>query len=112
MERILIAGATGYLGGYIAGNLDKKECFVRLLVRNPEKPGQKKIKADEIIVGEVTKAETIKDCCESIDVVISTVGITRQKDKLGYMDVDYQANLNLLREVKRVGSENLSMFRC
>jgi len=103
MERILLAGATGYLGGYIAEYLDKKDYFVRLIVRNPEKLGQKKIKADETIVGEITKAESIKDCCENVDVVISTVGITRQKDKLGYMDVDYQANLNLLREAQKEG---------
>ena len=35
--------------------------------------------------------------------VISTVGITKQKDGLTYMDVDYQANLNLLEEAKKSG---------
>jgi uncharacterized protein YbjT (DUF2867 family) len=35
--------------------------------------------------------------------VISSVGITRQKDGLTYMDVDYQANLNLLNEAKSAG---------
>jgi len=31
------------------------------------------------------------------------VGITRQKDGLTYMDVDYQANMNLLEEAKKAG---------
>jgi uncharacterized protein YbjT (DUF2867 family) len=39
----------------------------------------------------------------NIDVVISTIGITRQKDGLTYMDVDYQANMNLLHEAKQNG---------
>jgi uncharacterized protein YbjT (DUF2867 family) len=35
--------------------------------------------------------------------VISSIGITKQKDGLTYMDVDYQANINLLDEAKRNG---------
>lgn len=38
-----------------------------------------------------------------MDAVITTVGITRQKDGLTYMDVDYGANVNLLREAERAG---------
>ncbi len=38
-----------------------------------------------------------------MDVVISCLGITRQQDGLGYLDVDYQANLNLLEEAERAG---------
>ncbi len=62
------------------------------------------IEADEVLKDEVTVSESIKGCCEGIDVVISTVGITRQKkDGLTYMDVDYQGNMNLLNEAKRSG---------
>jgi uncharacterized protein YbjT (DUF2867 family) len=35
--------------------------------------------------------------------LISTLGITRLKDGLRYIDVDYQANLNLLKEAKQAG---------
>lgn len=35
--------------------------------------------------------------------VISIVGITRQKDGFTYMDVDYWGNANLLSEAKRSG---------
>ena len=51
----------------------------------------------------MTKAETIKGCCNQIDVVISTVGITRQKEGLTYMDVDYQTNMNLLQDARISG---------
>ena len=37
--------------------------------------------------------------------VISTVGIIRQKDGLTYMDVDYQANANLIDAAKQNGVE-------
>lgn len=103
MKRILLAGATGYLGGFIAKELLKKSCPLRVLARNPEKLKQNSIEIAEIFQAEITQPDSIKGCCKDIDVVISSVGITRQKDGLTYMDVDYQANMNLLLEAKQNG---------
>lgn len=100
MNRILLAGATGYLGGYIAGELEGRSLPVRVIARNPEKLRHINM---EVLQAEITRPETIRDCCRDIDVVISTVGITRQKDGLTYMDVDYQANMNLLTQAKISG---------
>lgn len=103
MKRILLAGATGYLGSYIAEELQKRAYYVKVIVRNTERLKEKNIETNEIYKGELTKPSSIKGCCSNIDVVISTVGITRQKDGLTYMDVDYQANMNLLQEAKKSG---------
>ena len=101
MENILLAGSTGYLGIYIARELQKRSCFFRTIARNSKKLEQHGIKASEVIEAELTDPDSIRDCCKGIDVVISTVGITKQKDGLSYMDVDYQANINLLREAQK-----------
>ena len=103
MNRILLAGATGYLGGYIAKELLKRSYPVRALARNPEKLKQNSVEVTEIFQSEITQPDSIKGSCKEIDVVISSVGITRQKDGLTYMDVDYQANMNLLLEAKQNG---------
>ena len=103
MNRVLLAGATGYLGGYIAKELLKRSYPVRVIVRNPQKLKENAIEATEVFQAEITQRDSIKDCCRNIDTVISTVGITRQKEGLTYMDVDYQANLNLLQEAKQNG---------
>ncbi len=103
MNRVLLAGATGYLGGYIAKQLLGGSDPVRVIARYPERLKEKNIEVSEIVEAEITKPESIKDCCKDIDVVISTVGITNQKDGLTYMDVDYQANMNLLEEAKKSG---------
>ena len=103
MKKILLAGSTGYLGSYIAKELQKQAYFYRTIARNPEKLKQKDIEANEVIKAELTKPASITESCKDIDVVISTVGITRQKDGLTYMDVDYQANMNLLDEAKKSG---------
>ena len=103
MKGILLAGSTGYLGSYIAKELQKRSCFFRAIARNPEKLKQNDIEANEVLKAELTDPDSISECCKGIDVVISTVGITRQKDGLTYMDVDYQANMNLLKEAKKSG---------
>ena len=103
MNRVLLAGATGYLGSYIAKELLKRSYPIRVIARNPDKLKQNNIELTEILQTEITQPASIKDCCKNIDIVISTVGITRQKDGLTYMDVDYQANLNLLQEAIQSG---------
>lgn len=101
-EKVLLAGATGYLGRFITQELIDRGYETKIVVRNKEKV---KLNAPnlEIIEAQVTKAESLKDTCKNVDIVISTVGITRQKDGLTYMDVDYQANANLIDEAKKSG---------
>ena len=103
MKKILIAGATGYLGNYIAQELKQQDYYTKVLVRNPKKFEQSGTTADEIVKAEITDKSTLEDCCKDIEVVISSIGITKQKDGLSYLDVDYQANLNLLEVAKRSG---------
>jgi uncharacterized protein YbjT (DUF2867 family) len=107
MKKVLLAGVTGYLGSYIAKELQKRAFTIRAIIRNTAPLKEKSIEVNEIIEAELTKPKTIKGCCKQIDVVISTVGITRQKDGLTYMDVDYQANMNLLQEARVSGVKKL-----
>ena len=96
MKKILVGGATGYLGRYLIMELKKQGYWVRALARNASKLNDLNECIDEVFEGEVTRPESLSGLCEGIDVVISVIGITRQKDGLTYMDVDYQGNKNLL----------------
>jgi uncharacterized protein YbjT (DUF2867 family) len=96
-KTVLIAGATGYLGRFLVSEYARRGWRVRALVRR---------EADlpaELIHAEATRPETLEGCMEGVDLVISALGITRQADGLTYRDVDYQANLNLLKEALRAG---------
>jgi len=96
MIKVLVAGATGYLGRFLIKELKKQNYWVRALARNVNKLDDLKDYIDEVFEAEVTKPETLNGICDGIDAVISSIGITRQKDGLTYMDVDYQGNKNLL----------------
>ncbi len=103
MDRILLAGATGYLGKYILRELLSRGYNTEVIVRNSNKIDNELVKNEllEVKKAEVTKIDSLKGCCENVATIISTVGITKQKDGLTYMDVDYQANMNLLEVAKK-----------
>ena len=106
MKRVLVAGATGYLGKYVTKEFKKYGYWVRALVREKSlnklaetgpflQPPVKEY-IDDVFIGEITNIQTLHRLCEDIDIVFSSVGITRQRDKVSFMDVDYQGNKNLL----------------
>ena len=104
-EKILLAGATGYLGQYILAALLREEYPTRIVVRNKSKlsPALLTHPLLEVVEAEVTQPDTLRGVCKGVHKVISTVGITRQKDGLTYEQVDFQANKNLLDEALREG---------
>lgn len=101
--KILIAGSTGYLGSHIVKELMARRLEFKAIARNPYKLEQLGVSPSRIIEAQVTDKTSLTDTCADIDTVISAVGITRQKDGLTYMDVDYQANKNLLDEAIKSG---------
>ncbi|MFK4754549.1 SDR family oxidoreductase [Oceanobacter antarcticus] len=103
MKTVLLAGGTGYLGGHIWQLLLQQGYRVRALVRNPDNVDPLIAHLSDVRTVEVTHPASLRDCCEGVDLVISTLGINRQQDGLRYRDVDYQANLNLLQEAQRSG---------
>jgi uncharacterized protein YbjT (DUF2867 family) len=127
LKRVLIAGATGYLGKFAAQVFKERGYHVRVLTRSEERlnepgpftaPGLSKDDVDEIFVGEISKPETLDGLLDDIDLVFSAVGISRQRDGLTFEQVDYQCNKNLIdlcqsSDVKRFvyvsmqGAENI-----
>lgn len=98
--KVLVAGSTGYLGRFITQELINRGADTTIIVRNENRINLKAPNL-KIIEAQVTQPDTLMGVCDNIDIVISSVGITRQKDGLTYMDVDYQANVNLLNEAKK-----------
>ncbi len=112
IKRVLVAGATGYLGKYAVKAFKERGYWVRVLTRSERrlrKPGPFKAPAiteadaDEVFVGELTKPETLDGVMDGIDLVFSSVGISRQRDGLTFEQVDYQCNATLIELAKAAG---------
>ena len=93
---VVVAGATGYLGRHIVKQYMSMGWHVRDQVRNVAAARASGLEAPEFIEGEATQPLPLRGLMDGVDLVISTLGITRQRDGLSYWDVDYQANVNLL----------------
>lgn len=99
MPTLLVAGATGYLGGFVVAEAKRRGYRVRALAR----PGKPVPGADEVFEGEATRPETLTGLCAGVDLVFSSLGITRQTDRVTFEDVDHLANRNVLREAEAAG---------
>jgi uncharacterized protein YbjT (DUF2867 family) len=105
MKKVLVAGSTGYIGRYVVQELKSRGYWVRALVRNSDKikahgahlePSLENL-ADEFFMGDATKLDSIVDLCNGVDIVFSSLGMTRPDFVHSSFDVDYKANLNILR---------------
>ena len=105
---VLVAGATGYLGRHIVNQYLSMGWNVRALVRNAEAARKSGLDATELFEGEATNPLTLCGAMDGVDLVISTLGITRQRDGLSYWDVDYQANANLLVDALAAGVDRFA----
>ncbi len=111
MKKVLVAGATGYLGRYAVQEFKNRGYWVRALVRNPEKAKQPgpyfapaiDTLADEVFVGDATKPDTIAEVCSGIDLVFSSLGMIKPDFVHSNFDVDYQGNLNILNLALKAG---------
>jgi uncharacterized protein YbjT (DUF2867 family) len=105
-RRVVVAGATGYLGKFVTREFKRRGFWVRALARSLdhlEKPGPftapaiARDEVDDVFVGQATRPETLAGLYDDgIDLVFSSIGISRQRDGLTFEQVDYQANRNLL----------------
>lgn len=101
--RVLVAGATGYLGRHVVAELKSRGHFVRALARDCARVEPLRGAVDECFVADATDRHALVGCCGGIDAIVSTVGLVGKGGKQTCWDVDYGANRNLLEEAGRAG---------
>jgi len=92
-ERVVVVGATGYLGGHVVTALAHRGHHVTAVVR----PGKTAPDAHRTVEADVTDPSTLQGVFDGATRVFSALGITRQTDKVSYEDIEYTANLHVLR---------------
>ncbi|MCP4545263.1 MAG: SDR family oxidoreductase [bacterium] len=104
-HRVLVAGASGTLGRALVSVLAHRGREVVALVRPRSASRVEPLAGDlvDLVAGEVTAPELPPSAFEGVDAIISTIGITKQRDGLTYDQVDYEGNLNLLRAAEAHG---------
>jgi uncharacterized protein YbjT (DUF2867 family) len=117
LKNVLVAGATGYLGKFVVKAFKEQGYYVRVLTRNEARlheagpftaPALTKNDYDDVFVGEITKPETLAGIMDGIDLVVSSIGISRQRDRLTFEQVDYQCNKNLMDLAEASGDKRFT----
>lgn len=104
--RVLVAGATGYLGRYVVRELAARGHEVRALARTPDKLAPVRDAVAEVHVADATDPEALRGCCDGVDAVFSSVGLVGKSGGLTCWQVDHAGNRNLLAEAVRAGAGN------
>ncbi len=101
--KVVLAGAYGKLGSEILRSLLKaghEVVAADLIDREVDGVDKSAYTYRKL---DVTNAEALNGLCDGADAVITTVGLTATSATLTNYDIDYQGNLNLLREAERAG---------
>jgi len=104
--KILVAGASGLIGGEVVRLLKERGHYVRTLSRDPGRAAKLNAVADDVRLGDATLPGTLDGVCAGIECVVSALGAPVSPSAKGtrsFADVDLAANLALLAEAKRVG---------
>jgi uncharacterized protein YbjT (DUF2867 family) len=92
---VLIVGATGSVGRLVVEEAIRQGCTVRALVRNRGKARELPAGV-QVVVGDVTRPETLSDAVGGVDAVVFTLG-SDGAGKVGAENVDYGGVRNVLR---------------
>jgi len=93
---ILVAGATGYLGGLIAGQLLQRDRPVRILVRPGSDYTQLTAANAEPIHGDLKDRDSLRSACTGVETVVTTANSAQRGGADNPESVDWKGNQNLI----------------
>lgn len=106
---LLIVGATGTLGRQITRRALDQGLQVKCLVRSPKKAGFLKEWGADLIVGNLTKPETIAKAMQGITQVVDAA-TTRATDALRIKEVDWAGKVSLIQAAEKANVEKFVFF--
>ncbi|NTU97776.1 MAG: SDR family oxidoreductase [Chlorobiaceae bacterium] len=105
-QKVLVAGASGYLGRHVVREFASRGYIVRALVRttenletegpNMEPPVREFI--TEIFIGDATDRKSLEGACKGVDLVFSCMGLTKPQPGVTSEQVDHLGNRALLED--------------
>ena len=100
--KVLVTGASGFLGGWVAELLSKQNHDVRVLVRKTSnKKHLESLDRIEFAEGAVEDADAVAKAVEGVDAIIHSAGLVKAKDDDEFHRVNVQGTRNLIAAAKR-----------
>ncbi len=104
--KVLVTGATGFLGGHVAELLSARGDSVRALVRKTSnKKHLEKLANVELCEGSVEQVERVREAVEGVDAVVHCAGIVKAKSTDEFFAVNVGGTSNLVEAARRAGAK-------
>ena len=105
MQRIFVAGGTGFVGRSVVRALLARGFLVRCLVRPGSERQLKGFESIDRVPGDVLLPEGLVACAEGCAAIVNLVGIIREQRSRGvtFERLHVQATANMLRVAKEAG---------
>ena len=94
--KVLVTGATGFLGSHIAEQLARQGHAVRVLVRRTsDRSFLQGFEAEEVL-GEVTQPDSLPAVVDGVDAIVHAAGLTKARSAVEFDEVNAGGTANLL----------------
>ncbi len=104
--KILVTGASGFVGNNTVRRLAERGKSVRAMVRDIEKAKRRLGDIDgdiEIVNGDVNDPESLMPLMHKVEVVVHLVAIALEKGSATYEKVNYDGTVNVVDAARRAG---------
>jgi nucleoside-diphosphate-sugar epimerase len=109
--RVLVTGASGFLGSHVAEELVRERIQVRCLVRKTSKLDHlKTLHGVELVYGSVEDAASLADVTRDVDAVVHAAGLVKAKHPDEFVEINVRGTENLLAAVRDAKNPNFKRF--
>jgi len=108
MSKVLLTGATGFIGHHLVDLLKSEGFDVRCLVRKTSNIS-KLVGKVEFAYGEVTSPESLEEAVKGVDYIVHLAGVIKALNPEGYYRVNTQGTINLFNATLK-NNQNIKRF--
>lgn len=103
----LVTGATGFVGPWLVKRLVESGMPCRCLARSREKTKELKSLGAEVVIGDITRPETLKGAADGMDVVLHLATLGHMSnyvvDESMFVDVNVRGAIHMMEEALAAG---------
>ncbi len=105
--KYLITGATGFMGPYLVKKLTREGHSCRCLVRNNSQTGVLQDSGAELVVGDITQAQTLNGIADGVDRVLHLATLGHMSNftvtESMFLAINVLGAINVMQEALRAG---------
>ena len=96
-RRVLLTGATGFVGSHVAGAFLRAGWSVRVMARSADRARSVAELGADIVPGSLEDGAALAEACRGVDVVVHMAALTHARTEHAYAAVNVEGTARLLR---------------